>query len=173
MGMIGAFFVVIYSPVKSFILGSDERLWPKKLVKLNEHNIPTTAMWAQAIFVCLIIFFVAFGGSAAKSFYQILQNMVNVSSAASYIFIVGAFPAFIKKDPERNFRIFKNSRWTLVLVILVELVIGAGIVFTVVEPILRGDYMDAFWTAMGPIVFGLIAYIFYKGSEKAHNFSDE
>lgn len=173
MGMIGAFFVVIYSPIKSFILGSDERLWPKKLVKLNEHNIPTTAMWAQAIFVCLIIFFVAFGGSAAKGFYQILQNMVNVSSAASYIFIVGAFPAFIKKDPDRDFRIFKNRHWTLALVILVELVIGAGIVFTIVEPIIRGDYMDAFWTAMGPIVFGLIAYIFYKGSEKAHNFSDE
>ena len=29
MGMMGAFFVLLYSPVKSFIMGSDPRLWPK------------------------------------------------------------------------------------------------------------------------------------------------
>lgn len=99
--------------------------------------------------------------------------MVNVSSAASYIFIIGAFSFFIKKDPDCKFRIYKNYCWTVALTILVEAVIGAGIVFTVVEPILQGDYMSAFWTAMGPVVFGLIAYIFYKLSEDAHHFSDE
>ena len=29
MGMTGAFFVLLYSPIKSFIMGSDPRLWPK------------------------------------------------------------------------------------------------------------------------------------------------
>lgn len=173
MGIIGAFFVMLYAPIKSFILGSDERLWPKKLIKLNKHEIPANAMLAQAIFVSLIIFFVSFGGRAAKSFYQILQNMVNVSSSASYIFIVGAFPFFLRKALPRKFRIFTNYRWTTALVIFVEAVICAGILFTIIEPILRGDYMTAFWTAVGPIFFGLIAYCFYHFAGKAHGVPED
>ncbi|MCI1466202.1 MAG: glutamate/gamma-aminobutyrate family transporter YjeM [Lactobacillus sp.] len=173
MGIIGAFFVMLYSPIKSFILGSDERLWPKKLTKLNDHEVPANAIWAQATFVSLMIFFVSFGGSAAKSFYQILQNMVNVSSSASYIFIVGAFPFFLRKDLPRKFKIFTNYRWTTALVVFVELVICAGILFTIIEPILQGDYMTAFWTAIGPIIFGLIAYTFYRISGKEHGVPED
>ena len=80
-------------------------------------------MWIQAIFVSCIIFLVAFGGSAAASFYQILTDMVNVSTCAPYIFLVGAFPFFQKKDIPHDFVVFKNHFWTNVLVIFVEIII--------------------------------------------------
>ena len=86
MGMTGAFFVLLYSPIKSFIMGSDPRLWPKAATKLNKHGIPANAMWAQTVFVCLLIAVVSFGGSAATSFYQILTDMGNVAATAPYIF---------------------------------------------------------------------------------------
>src|SRR5699024_6936334 len=36
---IAAAFLMVYSPIKSFIEGCDPRLLPKKMVKLNKHNI--------------------------------------------------------------------------------------------------------------------------------------
>ena len=43
-------------------------------------------MWAQTVFVCLLIAVVSFGGSAVTSFYQILTDNGNVASTAPYIF---------------------------------------------------------------------------------------
>lgn len=31
MGMLGAMFLLVYSPIKSFIMGANPELWPKKL----------------------------------------------------------------------------------------------------------------------------------------------
>ena len=36
IGYVGAFFILVYSPIKSFILGSDPKLWPKKNDKLKQ-----------------------------------------------------------------------------------------------------------------------------------------
>lgn len=87
MGMTGALFVLLYSPIKSFIMGSDPRLWPKAATKLNKHGIPANAMWAQTVFVCLLIAVVSFGGSAATSFYQILTDMGNVAATAPELYL--------------------------------------------------------------------------------------
>lgn len=119
-----------------------------------------------AIFVSCIIFLVAFGGSAAASFYQILTDMVNVSTCAPYIFLVGAFPFFQKKDIPHDFVVFKNHFWTNVLVIFVEIIICLGIIFTCIQPIIEHDFQTAFWTAFGPVFFGIVAWIFYNHASK-------
>lgn len=167
MGMMGAFFVLLYSPIKSFIMGSDARLWPKAATKLG---IPANAMWSQTVFVCLLIAVVSFGGSTATSFYQILTD--NVAATAPYIFLIGAFPFFLKKDYPRKFRVFTNYKWAVALVIFVEIIVCTGIVFTVLQPILEHRYATAFWTGFGPIFFGLVAYIFYRVSKKKHGLND-
>ncbi|MBU3828961.1 MAG: glutamate/gamma-aminobutyrate family transporter YjeM [Candidatus Lactobacillus pullistercoris] len=169
IGMMGAFFVLLYSPVKSFIMGSNPKLWPKKATKLNKNGIPANAMWAQSIFVCLLIAVVSFGGSAATSFYQILTDMGNVAATAPYIFLIGAFPFFLKKNYPRDFRVFTNFKWTVTLVVFVEIIVCTGIIFTVIEPVLKGNYMTAFWTGFGPIFFALIAWIFYEVSRRRNH----
>ena len=168
LGFLGAMFILLYSPIKSFILGSDKRLWPEKLTRLNKHNMPANAMWLQAIIVCVIIFLVAFGGSAAQRFYLILIDMANVSTSFPYLFLVGAFPFFKKKKIEHSFVAFKNPFWTNLLVIIIEIILSAGIIFTCVQPILDGDFETAFWTIAGPVFFGLVAFIFYQVSSKKH-----
>ncbi|MCT7749340.1 MAG: glutamate/gamma-aminobutyrate family transporter YjeM, partial [Lactobacillus crispatus] len=79
---IAAAFLMVYSPIKSFIEGCDPRLLPKKMVKLNKHNMPEFSMWVQAIVVSVIILFISFGGNGAQQFYTILMDMMNVSSSA-------------------------------------------------------------------------------------------
>ena len=53
---IGGAFMMIYSPIKSFVLGCDTHLLPKKLTKLNDKGMPANAMWLQAVVVIAIIF---------------------------------------------------------------------------------------------------------------------
>ena len=53
MGMLG--FLLVHSPLVSFIMELKSRLWPKKIVTLNKHGMPAYA-WIQAIFVLCIIF---------------------------------------------------------------------------------------------------------------------
>lgn len=164
---IGAAFVMVYSPIKSFILGSDSRLLPEKLTALNKKGMPANAMWLQATIVCTIMFFIAFGGDAANQFYTVLMDMMNVSSAAPYLFLIGAFPFFkMKKNIDRPFVFYKNKTFAAVVSIIVWLVVATGIIFTCIEPIFSHDYSTAFWTAFGPVFFGIVGWTIYACSEK-------
>ncbi|WP_283601474.1 glutamate/gamma-aminobutyrate family transporter YjeM [Ligilactobacillus aviarius] len=167
LAVIGSFFIMTYSPIKSFIMGSDPDLWPEKVTKLNKAGMPAFAMWIQAIVVCVFIFFISFGGSAASKFFTILTNMSNVSTTFPYLFLVGAFPFFKKlKDIDRPFEFFKNKFWTNLIVALCLIVLLGGILFTIIQPILVHQYSTAFWTAIGPIFFGAVALVFYEVSSR-------
>ena len=168
IGFLGALFILMYSPIKAFILGSDQLLWPEKLTRLNKAEMPANAMWLQAIIVCVIVFLVSFGGSAAQRFYTILTDMSNVSSTAPYMFLVGAFPFFKKKQYDQSFVAFKSHTWTTILVLFVELILVVGTLFTFAQPVLDHDYETAFWTIAGPFFFAFVAYVFYQTASKKH-----
>lgn len=167
LGGLGAAFVMLYSPIKSFIEGCDQRLLPKRLTTLNKYDMPEFAMWCEVAFVSLIILFVSFGGNSASAFYTVLTDMMNVSSAAPYLFLIGAFPFFkMKKDLDRPFVFYRSQKWVWIVTTIVWIVIAAGIIFTIIEPIVEGDPATAFWTAFGPVFFGIVAWIFYSRVEK-------
>ena len=135
--------------------------------------MPANAMWIQVTVVSIIIFLVAFGGSAAQRFYTILTDMANVSTCFPYLFLVGAFPFFKrKKNIDRPFEVFKNRFWTDVLVWFVEIILIIGILFTFIQPMLDKDWQTAFWTIAGPVFFALVAWIFYSVSAKKHHIED-
>ena len=94
--------------------------------------------------------------------------MTNVAMTIPYIFLSVAFPFFKKKKIEHSFVAFKNPFWTNLLVIIIEIILSAGTIFTCVQPILDGDFETAFWTIAGPVFFGLVAFIFYQVSSKKH-----
>ena len=163
LGYFGSFFILTYSPLKSFIMGSPKELWPKKMTQLNKNGMPAYAMWIQAILVSVIVILISFGGSGAQKFYLILTDMGNISTSVPFLFLIAAFPFFKKKkDIDRPFVAFKNKTLTNIMVVIILLVLSLGIIFTAVEPILDHDYTTAFWTIIGPIFFGGVALIFYS-----------
>lgn len=165
-GGIGAAFVMTYSPIKSFVQGCDQRLLPKRLTTMNQHGMPSFAMWCQVIVVSCIIMFIACGGAAASTFYTILTDMMNVGSSTPYLFLIGAFPFFkMKEGLDRPFVFYRRMSFTWLVTIVVWLVIAIGIIFTIIQPIIEGEYMTSFWTAFGPVFFGTIAWIFYTRAE--------
>ncbi|EKK20952.1 glutamate/gamma-aminobutyrate family transporter YjeM [Fructilactobacillus florum] len=160
---IGSFFVLSYSPIKSFIEGSDPKLWPKRVTKLNQQQMPSFAMWLQAIIVSVIIFLITFSGSGAQKFYLILTDMANISSTFPYLFLIGAFPFFKKlTNIDRPFVFYKNKYFTNFVVSIIMVVLILGIGFTAVEPLMEHDYQTAFWTIFGPLFFGLVGWIMYE-----------
>lgn len=171
-----AAFLMVYSPIKLFIEGCDPRLLPKKLVELNKHGMPERSMWLQAIIVSVIILFILFilfGGNAASQFYTILMDMMNVSSSAPYLFLIAAYPFFkAKKDLDRPFVFIEGKKKVWATTIIVWLVVAIGVIFTCIEPLFTGNYQTSFWTAIGPVAFGLVAWIYYsyrKHKEKVLN----
>ncbi|EEI20074.1 Inner membrane transporter YjeM [Lentilactobacillus hilgardii] len=177
IGYLGSFFVLVYSPLKSFIMGSNPNFWPKRMTKLNKKGMPAFAMWTQAAVVVVIIFFVSFGGSSAQQFYVILTNMGNISTSFPYLFLIAAFPFFKRqKNLQRPFEIYTNRRWTDFIVGVVLFVLVAGIGFTAIAPVLTHDYQTAFWTIIGPIFFGFVAWVFLqyqnKKKSKSHNWAE-
>lgn len=163
LSIFGAIFILIYSPLKTMIIGTPQRLWPSKLTKLNEHGMPATAMWCQTVMVVLIILGVSFGGKSAQAFYTVLQDMNNVTTSVPYLFLIAAFPFFKKRqDLERPFEIYTNRSLTVAVSFISWITIFMGIVFTVVQPLLQHDFYTAFWTVFGPVFFGIAGWCFYS-----------
>lgn len=163
----GSFFVIVYMPIKSFILGTPRKLWPGNFAKLNAADMPANAMWFQALVVCVLIALTSFGGRNAEGFYNVLTLMDNISSTVPYLFLVTAFPFFkLRKDLDRPFVIYNRMSTTWIVTGLVDALLLAGVISTVVDSLQDGAYWDLFLEIIGPILFGLIGLCLYKIYER-------
>lgn len=158
----GSFFVIVYMPIKSFILGTPRQLWPGRLPELNKYDMPANAMWFQAGVICVLIALTSFGGRSAGGFYNVLTLMDNISSTVPYLFLVTAFPFFkMKTNLQRPFVIFKRPVTYWLVTIAVDALLLAGIISTVVDALADKAYWDLFLEIVGPVLFGLIGLVLY------------
>ncbi|WP_281165439.1 glutamate/gamma-aminobutyrate family transporter YjeM [Liquorilactobacillus sicerae] len=162
LSYLGSFFVIVYMPIKSFILGTPKELWPKSLPKLNRFGMPANAMWWQALIVCGLIAMTSLGNRSAKAFYDILTLMDNLSSTLPYLFLVTAF-AFFKANTtiKKPFEFFHGKIKITLAVIVVDTLLLLGIVSTAYSAVASQDYLDLFLELIGPVAFGLIGYGLY------------
>ena len=166
LALTGAFFTLIYSPLKQLIEGTPKALWPKKFTE-TKNNMPIYAMYVQAIIVILLTLIVAFGGDNASAFFNKLVIMTNVAMTIPYMFLAVAFPFFKKKDSiHKPFEIYKSYTLSLIVSIIVTIVVGFANLFSIIEPgIVKGNWMDTILSGGGPLLFALIAFLIYKNYE--------
>ena len=166
LALTGAFFTLIYSPLKQLIEGTPKALWPKKFTE-TKNNMPIYAMYVQAIIVILLTLIVAFGGDNASAFFNKLVIMTNVAMTIPYMFVAVAFPFFKKKDSiHKPFEIYKSYTLSLIVSIIVTIVVGFANLFSIIEPgIVKGNWMDTILSGGGPLLFALIAFLIYKNYE--------
>lgn len=167
LALSGAFFTLIFSPLKTLIEGTPAELWPKSFTKKNEHNMPVNAMKAQAAIVIVIIAFVAFGGKNAAIFFEILTAMTNVSMTLPYMFVAFAFFGFKKDDSiEKPFTIYKGKTFYKFCVIMVMFTVGFANVFTIIQPAIDGNIKQTLWSIAGPVFFTVVAWVMFSRYEK-------
>ena len=163
---LGSFFVLIYSPLKSFIMGSPKELWPEKVTKLNKKGMPSFALWIQTAIVCVIIGGVAIASTLihqdSKFLFNLLTSMSNVASTLPYLFLVAAFPFFKKRqDLDRPFEAFHSRKTMLVIVTITLITLAIANGFTIIQPFIEKDWVGATATVAGPLVFGIFAWALY------------
>jgi amino acid transporter len=162
----GAFFTLMYSPLKQLIEGTPAKLWPSKLGEIK-NEMPINAMWIQCIIVCVLILLIAFGGSSMAQFFNILVSMTNVAMTLPYMFIAAAFPAFKRKrDIKKSFEVFKTQNSAIIWTVIILLTIGFANIFSIIQPALQGDMTTTFWSIAGPVIFAIVALLMYGRYEK-------
>ena len=168
LALSGAFFTLMYSPLKQLIEGTPSELWPEKMGKMKK-GMPQNAMWIQAIIVCAMIALISFGGNTMSKFFDILVSMTNVAMTLPYMFLAFAFIPFKKnKDILKPFEIFKTDRSSLIWTIIVMFTIGFANFFSIIQPALEGDLKTTILSVTGPIFFALVAWVMYIRYEKKY-----
>ncbi|WP_458411555.1 glutamate/gamma-aminobutyrate family transporter YjeM [Schinkia sp. CFF1] len=168
LALSGAFFTLMFSPLKQLIEGTPTKLWPGKIGE-TKNGLPIHAMWIQAAIVCVIIALIAFGGSTMAAFFNILVSMTNVAMTIPYVFIALAFPYFKKKvEVHKPFTVFKRQGTAKLWTLIVVLTVGLANFFSIIQPALEGDMQTTIWSVAGPIIFSLIAWQMYNRYEKIH-----
>lgn len=176
LAYVGAFFTLVYAPLRQMIDGTPEELWPFGIGKDDAvTKTPKKALLAQGVFVVIMIALVAFGGKGAAKFFATLQGMTNIAMTLPYIFISYAYINFLNNDAiEKPFRMLsKNKGLGIAAGWVVTLVVGFGNIFSVMD--LDGvdtgifginipGVVDEF--IIGPIIFAIISYIIVHNYEK-------
>lgn len=166
LALTGAFFTLIFSPLKQLIEGTPKEIWPEYLTN-TKNGLPINAMKVQAGIVICIIGLVSFGGSGAKYFFDILVSMTNISMTIPYMFLSIAFIGFkMKKEIEKPFEVYKSPIITNIAVVVVTFVVGFANVFTIIQPLMKGDIAGTIYSILGPVFFGIVAIIMYNQFEK-------
>ncbi|MGL4914634.1 MAG: glutamate/gamma-aminobutyrate family transporter YjeM [Romboutsia sp.] len=167
----GAFFTLAYSPLKTLIQGSPKEVWPGRLGEIKD-GMPLFAMKVQAIIVIVMILAISFGGGAAAEFFSILVLMTNVAMTLPYMFLSAAFPAFKKKqlagEVDKPFMVYKSHGIAMVAAIIVTVFVGFANVFTIIEPAIGGAVFKTVMMIVGPLAFGVIAFILYTVYERKY-----
>jgi len=168
LALSGAFFTLMFAPLKQLIEGTPPKLWPGRMAEMK-NGMPQRAMWLQAIIVCVMIALVSFGGNSMEKFFVVLVSMTNVAMTLPYMFIAYSFAPFKKnKDIIKPFEIFKTYRSALIWTIVVVFTVGFANFFSIIEPALGGNLGITLWSIAGPIFFALVAFIMYWVYEKKY-----
>ena len=168
LALTGAFFTLIYSPLKQIIEGTPKEIWPTSWTKTDKNGMPVKAMWIQCAVVVAIIAISSFGGDTAAMFLDYLILMSNVAMTIPTIFLAIAFISFKKNDDiEKPFVIFKNKTFAFVCGGIVIFTVGFANVFTIIQPAIEaGDFVSTIFQIAGPIVFSIVALVLFNNYEK-------
>ena len=168
LALIGAFFTLIYSPLKQIIEGTPKEIWPESWTKTDKNGMPVKAMWIQCVAVVAIITISSFGGDTAAVFLDYLILMSNVAMTIPTIFLAIAFISFKKNvGILKPFVIFKSKTFAYVCAGVVIFTVGFANIFTIVQPAIEaGDYISTIFQIAGPIVFSIVALLLFNNYEK-------
>ncbi len=164
----GAFFTLIYSPLKQLIDGTPKELWNGFISKV-EDGIPKNAMWIQCGLVSVFIILTSFGGEGVSQFFSYIVLMTNVAMTLPYMFIAIAFIGFKrKKEIIKPFEIYKNYTVAVIAVVVVTATVFFANLFTIIDPLLQKnpDIKSTIWMIIGPVFFSVVAFVMYALYER-------
>lgn len=110
ISVLGAIILYIVSPIKMLFGSVDKGIFPEKLTKVNEFNVPANAVMFQSTIVSLILIATTLMPNV-DTIYNILVTMTALTSLFPYVLL---FLSYIKlrkehKNVERSYVMTKND----------------------------------------------------------------
>ena len=106
------YFVYIAQPTKMLFGYSEPGIFPEKITKKNEHDIPEKAILFQAILVSLLLAGVAVF-PAVETIYNVLITMTALTSLFPYVLLFAAYIKIKRKKVDKPglYQMTKNKKW--------------------------------------------------------------
>ncbi|MGL4522906.1 MAG: glutamate/gamma-aminobutyrate family transporter YjeM, partial [Bacilli bacterium] len=83
------------------------------------------------------------------------------------LFLALAFPKFkAKADIPKPFVVYRSLTLSKVAAYCVVIFVGFANLFTIIEPLFKGQTMNTVWMISGPIAFTILALLIYGNGEK-------
>ncbi len=157
----------IYSPIKHMFEGLPKGVLPEKITKTNKHGLPSNAIALQTIIVVGFILLLGFGGGSVSSMYNKITLMTFIAGSVPISFILLAYIKFKKDDSIKKEYQFFSKKTGVVISIICFVAVTFTNIFSIIQPSLSGNYQNSFWVALGPVLFGIIGYIFHIRYKKS------
>lgn len=155
---IGLLSSISFGPLKSLLQGTPQHLWPNRLVYLNQHKMPSRALWLQTIGISITILAISFESPLVSTLFNQLTYMTNVARAIPYLVVAFGYFFFIKKElVNTTDLLLANRRLNRGLAGSVCVCIAVAILFQIWEPLQNGQYANTATLVVGPLLFGLAA----------------
>lgn len=108
-----------------------EGVFPKKFTKVNENNIPTNAVFLQAVIVTLLLTGTSLLPSV-DSIYNVLVTMTALTALFPYVILLTAYIKLRKSRPneDRPYSISKNNGLAIAIAQMVLVVTVSGIILS-------------------------------------------
>ena len=102
----------IAQPTKMLFGYSEPGIFPEKITKKNEHDIPEKAILFQAILVSLLLAGVAVF-PAVETIYNVLITMTALTSLFPYVLLFAAYIKIKRKKVDKPglYQMSKNKKW--------------------------------------------------------------
>ena len=175
LALSGAFFVLIYAPIKQMVEGVPQGIFPASWSKLNKNGIPTKALTYQLLIVIGMVILNTCGGDTVASLIQCLISLTNVTMSVPVIFIIYAYIHYQHNDAlEKPVQVFKNKSTGITLAWIAMIIIGFANIFTIAFPLMQAalgndvsdNLQEAGMSFMGVVVFAAIALWMFSRYEK-------
>ncbi len=131
VSLFGGTVLYVAQPVKMLFGSVRKGVFPEKLMKTNEYNIPTRAVIFQAVFVTILLFLAVLFPSV-DTVYNILVSMTALSSLFPYTMMFAAYIKLRKDRPneDRPYQMAKRSNLAIGIGIFTIFLTIIGIILT-------------------------------------------
>ncbi len=178
ISVLGGIILYIVSPIKMLFGSVNEGIFPKKLTKINEYNVPANAVMFQSALVSLILIATTLMPNV-DTIYNILVTMTALTSLFPYVLL---FLAYIKlrkenKSIEKSYTMTKNhflavniGRFLLVVTVTCVLLTATPVMSTLKDNIIYEIQMIGGGVLV--IISGLMMWRRFEKSQKLSESSE-
>ncbi|WP_123054253.1 amino acid permease [Clostridium sp. JN-1] len=131
LSIFGAIILYIASPIKMLFGSVNKGIFSESFTKLNEHNIPTRAVYLQAVIVTVILVATALLPSV-DAIYNVLVTMTALTALFPYVLLFSSYIKLRKSRPNENrpYEISKKNKTAIRISYMVLTVVIIGIVLS-------------------------------------------